>query len=266
MIGQVPVVRVHSECLTGEGLGSQRCDCGPQPEAALAEVARAGGAVVYLRGQEGRGIGLLAKLRAYQLQDGGRDTVEAQTELGLPVDDREYGAAAAILHELGLRRITLLTNNPAKADALWDICCRPRRSRRGPDMAGSGAPTIRVEGSGRRVAIVAAQWHTVVMDGLLDGARRALSEAGVTDVREVRVPGTFELPVACSRLAGSHDALVALGVVIRGGTPHFDSVCAAATTGADRGGCTQRDPGRVRRTDLRHRGPGARSGRIARIG
>ena len=100
-------------------------------------------------------------------------------------------------------------------------------------MSGSGAPTIRTDGSGLRVAVVAASWHTTVMDGLLAGARRALADAGVADVREVRVPGTFELPVAAARLArsGGVDAVVALGVVIRGGTPHFDYVCQAATAG-----------------------------------
>lgn len=98
-------------------------------------------------------------------------------------------------------------------------------------MSGAGAPEVRVDGAGMRVAVVAASWHTTVMDGLIDGARRALAEAGVTDVRWVRVPGTFELPVAAARLAPTVDAVVALGVVIRGGTPHFDYVCQAATVG-----------------------------------
>ncbi len=99
-------------------------------------------------------------------------------------------------------------------------------------MSREGAPTdLHVDGRGLTVAVVAASWHEEVMGGLLDGARRALSEMGVAAVTEVAVPGTFELPVACARLAPTHDAVVALGVVIRGGTPHFDYVCQAATVG-----------------------------------
>ncbi|GAA5015788.1 6,7-dimethyl-8-ribityllumazine synthase [Terrabacter aeriphilus] len=94
-----------------------------------------------------------------------------------------------------------------------------------------GAPTIETDGSGLRVAVVAASWHQQVMDGLVDGALRGLADAHVARVDVVRVPGTFELSVACATLAQRYDALVALGVVIRGGTPHFDYVCHAATTG-----------------------------------
>jgi 6,7-dimethyl-8-ribityllumazine synthase len=94
-----------------------------------------------------------------------------------------------------------------------------------------GSPSQQVDGSGLSVAIVAASWHSTVMDGLIDGARRGLADAGVLSVKLVRVPGAFELPVACARLAPSYDAVVALGVVIRGGTPHFDYICQAATMG-----------------------------------
>ena len=99
-------------------------------------------------------------------------------------------------------------------------------------MAGHGAPTLQPDGAGLKVALIAASWHTTVMDGLLAGARRALADAGVSDVVEIRVPGTFELPVSAARAASAEfDAVVALGVVIRGGTPHFDYVCTAATVG-----------------------------------
>ncbi|MGV9779866.1 GTP cyclohydrolase II, partial [Streptosporangium sp. NPDC003464] len=113
--GENILVRAHSECLTGDVLGSLRCDCGVQLDHAMSEIAAEGrGVVVYLRGHEGRGIGLLAKLKAYSLQDDGRDTVDANLELGLPVDAREFSNAAQILAELGVKSVRLLTNNPAK--------------------------------------------------------------------------------------------------------------------------------------------------------
>ena len=160
--GEDVLTRVHSECLTGDVFGSRRCDCGPQLEEALERIVEEGrGVVVYLRGHEGRGIGLVAKLQAYQLQDGGRDTVDANLDLGLPADARHYGAATQILRDLGVRSVRLLTNNPAKTTGLEEygvavtervrLTPRPndhnlaylltKRDRMGHDLPGLGTTT-----------------------------------------------------------------------------------------------------------------------------
>jgi len=173
-----PLVRVHSECLTGDVFGSARCDCGLQLEHALGQVAAEGrGAVVYLRGHEGRGIGLLRKLRAYGLQDAGADTVDANVALGLPVDARDYGVGAQILAGLGVRRMRLLTNNPVKRVGLEahgleitgtvGIPIRPtahnlaylrtKRDRMGHDLRALEHEVVFDEGGGRRGPGPAAQ-------------------------------------------------------------------------------------------------------------
>lgn len=156
------LARVHSECLTGDAFGSRRCDCGPQLRAARRIVADEGGVIVYLRGHEGRGVGLLAKLSAYELQDAGADTVEAQTRLGLPIDAREYGAAAAILADLGVERLQLLTNNPAKAEGLADLGLADVTTRRlHTDVHADNVRYLRTKADRMR--------HLFAADDLVDG-------------------------------------------------------------------------------------------------
>ena len=125
--GALPLVRLHSECLTGDVFGSARCDCGPQLREAVEQIASAGGVLLYLR-QEGRGIGLYNKLDAYALQDAGLDTYEANTALGFAEDARDYTAAAQMLATLGITRLDLLTNNPDKVDQLREHGVAVRRS------------------------------------------------------------------------------------------------------------------------------------------
>lgn len=117
-ISSPALVRIHSECITGEAFASLKCECGPQLDAAMETASKLGGIVIYMRGQEGRGIGLLNKLKAYSLQEQGLDTVEANEALGLPSEAREYEAAIEILHDLDISQVKLMSNNPAKINAL----------------------------------------------------------------------------------------------------------------------------------------------------
>ena len=294
------LTRLHSECLTGDVFGSQRCDCGAQLEAAMAAISAEGrGVVLYLRGHEGRGVGLLSKLQAYELQDAGADTVDANTELGLPVDAREYSAGAQMLADLGVRSVRLLTNNPDKVSGLVgggvDITARvplasaitpynlrylltkrdklghqiqdldeaergvlrpsvPLNGRAAPlhpvgtrrvgiGVSGAGSPGAgAVDAAGLSLAIVATRWHREITDSLVARGTAAAIACGVPDPVVLRVPGAIELPVVAAELARHHDAVACLGVVIRGGTPHFEYVCDSVTAGLTRVALDTRTP------------------------
>jgi GTP cyclohydrolase II len=153
--GRAPLVRLHSECLTGDVFGSARCDCGPQLREAVERISAQGGVLLYLR-QEGRGIGLYNKLDAYALQDGGLDTYEANTALGLPEDGRDYTAAAQMLEALGTGPFELLTNNPDKAAQLRAL---------GADVAGTVPTGVFATGSNARYlgAKVRRTGHTIAL-------------------------------------------------------------------------------------------------------
>ncbi len=168
-----PLVRVHSECLTGDAFGSWRCDCGEQLDAALAAIAAEGrGVVVYVRGHEGRGIGLLAKLKAYALQDQGVDTVDANTALGLPVDARRYDQAAEILQDLGISAVRLLSGNPAKEEALEDlgIAVVERRNLPVADRAENAGYLATKRARMRHDAAPAADAWESLLDGVVPAA------------------------------------------------------------------------------------------------
>src|SRR5258708_23107579 len=166
------LVRMHSECLTGDVFGSQRCDCGTQLQAAMAAIAAEGrGIVMYLRGHEGRGIGLLSKLQAYQLQDAGADTVDANTELGFPVDARDYSTGAQILADMGVSSLRLLTNNPAKIKGLADY---------GLEVTGTVAPPVSATPHNLRYLIAKRDrlGHLIELADSVDGAAAASAAAG----------------------------------------------------------------------------------------
>jgi len=179
---QPALVRVHSECCTGDIFGSLRCDCGPQLEAALSSIERDGwGVLLYLRGQEGRGIGLGAKIHAYSLQERGLDTLDANTELGLPVDSREYGTGAQILVDLGITDMRLISNNPKKFTGLAGYGLRivgREASHTAPSKENIGYLRTKVERMGHMLELDdASAWLDAGMPPPTNGAAAAANGA-----------------------------------------------------------------------------------------
>ena len=242
------LVRVHSECLTGDVFGSGYCNCGPTLDAAMRRIASEGtGVLVYLRRHEGRGLGVAHTLA-------GAGVVDPAIDLAVPADSREYGVGAQILADLGISRMRLMTNNPALRRlegfglqiverAGLDISRRGHRLM-AEDVRGAGVPEPVLDGAGLRVAVVAARFNSHITLRLLDGARRGLATAGVADddVAVTWVPGAFEIPLAARTLAADHDAVICLGCVIRGETAHFEHVAGQAAAGIMRRGWTPGGP------------------------
>eukprot|EP00928_Gymnodinium_smaydae_P075712 TRINITY_DN5872_c0_g1_i1.p1 TRINITY_DN5872_c0_g1~~TRINITY_DN5872_c0_g1_i1.p1 ORF type:complete len:608 (+),score=99.90 TRINITY_DN5872_c0_g1_i1:64-1887(+) len=245
-------VRVHSECFTGDILGSRRCDCGQQLHRFLRIMNdEACGIMVYIKGHEGRGIGLANKIRAYKLQDEGRDTVDANTELGLPIDSRSYEDALYVLRDHGVRSVRLFTNNPEKARALKPIMqdvvslasipceqnisylqTKRERLNHRTVLETFKPPVPKVDLSMARIGIVYTSWNEFYVSRLLQGAESSLLKSGVRQLK-MAVPGACELVSGARAMIkqSSPDTIIVLGALIKGSSDVYETTCNAVMHG-----------------------------------
>eukprot|EP00933_Yihiella_yeosuensis_P031930 TRINITY_DN25525_c0_g1_i1.p1 TRINITY_DN25525_c0_g1~~TRINITY_DN25525_c0_g1_i1.p1 ORF type:complete len:576 (-),score=115.96 TRINITY_DN25525_c0_g1_i1:120-1847(-) len=246
-------VRIHSECFTGDVLASRRCDCGQQLHRFMKIMNDEElGVLIYIRGHEGRGIGLEAKIRAYKLQDEGHDTVDANLKLGLPVDTRQYSDALGVLKQLGLKSVRLYTNNPEKMRALMPITKEVVALASIPSDRNMGYLKTKRERLNHRtvldtfklpvlnvpptkawkVGIVYTTWNSYYVDELKQKAEAQLGNAGATCVT-MAVPGACELISGARAILRQHkpDAVIAIGVLIRGNSDLYDATCNAVMSG-----------------------------------
>jgi GTP cyclohydrolase II len=244
--------RVHSECFTGDVLASKRCDCGQQLHKYLRILnAEPCGVLLYVRGHEGRGIGLSNKIKAYKLQDEGLDTVEANLHLGLPVDTRTYEDALCVLLHLGVRSIRLYTNNPEKMEslqaitkevvALASVPCkqnmkylRTKRERcnHRTVLETFELPKVRTDFSKIRIGVVYTTWNKYYVDELFKASKAKLEDSGAIHIK-MAVSGACELISGARAMVrhGKPDAIIVLGVLIRGNSDLYDATCAAVLNG-----------------------------------